>query len=64
MALTPSQIVAKSDARRGMKAKSYKLPITLIDKIAELSAQHNISQGELLRQAVELWELSFNTQEI
>ncbi|MFB6349132.1 hypothetical protein ACFBZI_06835 [Moraxella sp. ZJ142] len=56
MALTPSQIVAKSDAKRGVKAKTYKLPIELIDKIAQLSEQHNIPQGEIIRQAVGVWE--------
>ena len=55
---TLSQIVADSDARRGMKAKSYKLPIELIDKIATLSATHGITQGELIAQAVALWEHS------
>lgn len=53
-----SQIVADSDERRGVKAKSYKLPIELIDKIATLSAQHGISQGELIRQAVDAWQAS------
>lgn len=56
MAMSINEIKARSDEKRGVKAKTFKLPITFIAEIERLSAQHNIPQNQLLMQAVELFK--------
>ncbi|TCK01924.1 hypothetical protein EV694_0565 [Volucribacter psittacicida] len=59
MALSMNEIRARSDEKRGVKAKSYKLPIATIAKIEQLSKQLNIPQNQLIIQAVELFEQKY-----
>lgn len=56
MAMSINEIKARSDEKRGVKAKSYKLPLATIAKIEQLSKQLNIPQNQLIIQAVELFE--------
>ncbi|ACL32767.1 ribbon-helix-helix protein, CopG family [Glaesserella parasuis] len=58
MALSRSEIVARSDAKKGMQAKTYKLPQALVAEIELLAKQCGISQGLLIAQAVELFKQS------
>ncbi|HHF7319660.1 TPA: ribbon-helix-helix protein, CopG family [Haemophilus influenzae] len=53
MAKTMAEIVAKSDEKRGVKAKTYKLPIETIAKIEQLSQSLNIPQNQLIVKMVE-----------
>ncbi|CDF99143.1 hypothetical protein [Avibacterium paragallinarum] len=56
MAMSINEIKARSDVKRGVKAKSYKLPLATIAKIEQLSKQLDIPQNQLIIQAVELFE--------
>lgn len=58
MALSRSEIVAKSDLKRGYKNKALKLPLETIAKIEQLAASNGIPQSQLIVQAVELFEQS------
>lgn len=51
---TRTQINADSDAKRGVKAKTYKLKIELVDDIATLSDKLGITQAEVIGRAIEL----------
>lgn len=59
MAKTRAEIQAKSDAKRGVKAKTYKIPITLVNEIADLAKTHNISQGKVIAESVALFKAKF-----
>ena len=56
MAMSINEIKARSDLKRGVRAKTYKLPETTIAKIEQLSKQLNIPQNQLIIQAIELFE--------
>lgn len=58
MATTNAQRVAKSDAKRGIKLKAFKLPEAFIVKIEQLAEANGIPQNQLIMQAVELFEKS------
>ncbi|MFY1028320.1 ribbon-helix-helix protein, CopG family [Actinobacillus seminis] len=58
MAMSRSEIVARSDAKKGMQAKTYKLPIAVVAKIEQLAKDNGIPQNQLIIQAVELFEQS------
>lgn len=58
MKLSINEIKNRSDEKRGVKSKSYKLPLTVIVEIEQLSKQFNIAQNQLIIQAVELWKKS------
>ena len=53
MAKTMAEIVAKSDEKRGVKAKTYKLPIETIAKIEQLAKSLDIPQNQLIVKMVE-----------
>ncbi len=53
MAMSRNEIQAKSEAKRGIKAKSFKLPVAFIAEIEALSERLGIPQNQLLIQAVE-----------
>lgn len=53
MKLSTNQLKALSDERRGVKAKTFKLPIAFIAEIEQLSAQLNIPQNQLIIKAIE-----------
>lgn len=58
MAMSINEIKARSDEKRGVKAQAYKLPITVINEIKQLSEQYGIPQNQLIIQAVELFKQS------
>ncbi|WP_303820102.1 ribbon-helix-helix protein, CopG family [Actinobacillus minor] len=53
MAMSRNEIQAKSEAKRGIKAKSFKLPVAFIAEIEALSERLCIPQNQLIIQAVE-----------
>lgn len=55
MAQSKNDIQAKSDAKRGVKAHGYKLPIETIAEIARLSKASGKSQAAVITEAVALW---------
>ncbi|MBK0062633.1 MULTISPECIES: hypothetical protein [unclassified Acinetobacter] len=59
MAKSTTQIQAESDNKRGIKAKTYKLPITTVELIDELSKEHGIPQNQLITQAIALLDEKF-----
>ena len=54
MAKTQAQIQERSDAKRGVRAKSYKLPETTIALIAELAEQTGLPQSPVITAAVKM----------
>lgn len=58
MAMSINEIKARSDERRGVKVKGFKLPITFITELEQLSRDLGIPQNQLLMQAVELFKQS------
>ncbi|OOF50705.1 ribbon-helix-helix protein, CopG family [Rodentibacter trehalosifermentans] len=54
--LTLTEIQKRSEEKRGIKLKGFKLPITVIAEIEQLSHQLNIPQNQLIIQAVELFK--------
>lgn len=53
MALSRTEIVNRSDAKRGIKLKAFKLPLEVIAEIEALSQKLNIPQNQLIIQAVQ-----------
>lgn len=47
MALSRTEIVKRSEAKSGIKAKTFKLPLALIAEIEQLATAYNLSQGHL-----------------
>lgn len=58
MALSRSEIVAKSDAKRGYKNKALKLPLETIALIEQLAQEQGITQGQLIVEAVKQYQES------
>lgn len=56
MAMSRNEIQAKSEAKRGIKQKSFKLPLEVIAEIEALSQQHNIPQNQLIIQAIQQYK--------
>lgn len=56
MTLSRTEITKRSDDKRGIKLKAFKLPLAMIEKIEQLSAQHNIPQNQLIIQAISAFE--------
>lgn len=56
--LTTTEIQKRSDEKRGIKLKSFKLPVAVISKIEQLAQAHDIPQNQLIIQAVALFEQS------
>lgn len=55
MALTRHEIQQKSDARRGLKVRGYKLPVETVDEIARLAKASGKSQAAVITEAIALW---------
>ncbi|AIK89316.1 hypothetical protein Q7267_11325 [Glaesserella parasuis] len=53
MKLSINEIKARSDEKRGVKAKSYKLSVETIALIEQLARERNIPQNQLIKLAVE-----------
>ena len=51
-----SQAQKKSDEKRGMVAKSYKLPRALVDDIARAAAASGKPQAVIIAEAFALWQ--------
>ncbi|QQF85668.1 hypothetical protein [Histophilus somni] len=56
MATTNAERVAKSDAKRGIKLKAFKLPLEVIEEIEQISQQLGIPQNQLIIQALECFK--------
>ncbi|EAB6803390.1 hypothetical protein EI048_18555 [Escherichia coli] len=54
MAQSIADIQAKSDAKRGVKSKSYKLPLSTIKLIEQLSNQTGKPQSAIITEAVKI----------
>lgn len=58
MALSRAVIQKKSDEKRGVKSKGYKLPIEIIDLIIELSSKTEKSQSKIIEEAILMYKKS------
>ncbi|OCG39039.1 hypothetical protein A9G29_09680 [Gilliamella sp. Fer2-1] len=58
MALSRAVIQKKSDEKRGVKSKGYKLPIEIIDAIIALSAETGKSQSKIIEEAILMYRKS------
>lgn len=58
MALTRAEIQKRSDERRGVKPKSYKLSLETIDTIIALSEGTGKSQSKIIEEAIQLYKNS------
>ena len=56
MAMTMSEIVKKSEEKRGMVAKTYKLPRHLVEDIAEAAKTTGKPQATIIAEAFALWQ--------
>lgn len=54
MTMSRTEHQNRSDEKRGVKAKSYKLPLSTIADIEQLSRERGIPQNQLIIQAVEM----------
>ena len=55
MVLTRTQIQARSDTKRGIKVKSFKLEIETIELIEQLASQLGVAQAALIKAAIEAY---------
>ncbi|OOF39971.1 ribbon-helix-helix protein, CopG family [Rodentibacter genomosp. 2] len=58
MALSRTEINARSEAKRGIVTKAFKIPQSVSQDIDELAIALGISKGKVLQQAVELLKQS------
>lgn len=58
MAMSRSEYQKRSDEKRGIKLKAFKLPQVVISEIEQLSQQLGIPQNQLIIQAVEAFKQS------
>lgn len=58
MTMTNAEKVARSDAKRGIQAKTYKLPQSVVAEIEQLAKENGIAQNQLIIQAIELFKQS------
>ena len=49
--MSRKEIQAKSDTKRGVKVKGFKLPIEIIEEIESLSKALNIPQNQIIIEA-------------
>ena len=54
MAQSRVDIQQKSDERRGVRAKAYKLPVSIIELVEALSKDTGMPQSTVISKAVEL----------
>ncbi|MEX9214819.1 hypothetical protein AB7W40_22570 [Providencia rettgeri] len=55
MAQSITAIQKRSDEKRGVKSKGYKLPVTTIDLIASLADEAGKSQSNIITEAIALY---------
>ena len=53
MALSRAEINARSEAKRGIVTKAFKIPQRVSEDIDRLSVELGISKGKVLEQAIE-----------
>lgn len=53
--LTKQEIQKRSDEKRGVKLKSFKLPIETLTKLEQLSAKTGTPQAHLIIQMIDKW---------
>ncbi|MCK3654276.1 hypothetical protein A4G19_15805 [Pasteurellaceae bacterium Macca] len=58
MALSRTEIVKRSETKHGIKLKAFKLPITVIEEIEQLSKTLGIPQNQLIIQAFQQFKQS------
>ncbi|MDG6247035.1 ribbon-helix-helix protein, CopG family [Glaesserella parasuis] len=58
MALSRTEINARSEAKRGIVTKSFKIHQSVSEQIDCLAVELGISKGKVLEQAIELFEQS------
>lgn len=56
MTLSRTEINARSDEKRGVKLKAFKLSLELIAEIEQLAEKHNIPQNKLIAEAIEAFK--------
>lgn len=56
MVMSRSEINEKSNEKRGVVAKTYKLKKDLVERIEKLSIELNIPQSRIIEKAIELLE--------
>lgn len=56
MALSKSEIQKRSDEKRGVKPKGYKLTIETIELISELSRQTGAPQSKIIENAILMYQ--------
>lgn len=56
MALSKAEIQKRSDEKRGVKSKGYKLSIETIEMIATLSKSTGTAQGTIIEEAIKLYK--------
>ena len=54
MAQSIADIQRKSDEKRGVRSKGYKLPVETIDLIAEIAAKTGRAQSAIITEAVKM----------
>ncbi|MCK3656501.1 hypothetical protein A4G19_12340 [Pasteurellaceae bacterium Macca] len=57
-ALSRTEIVKRSETKHGIKLKAFKLPITVIEEIEQLSKTLGIPQNQLIIQAFQQFKQS------
>jgi predicted DNA-binding ribbon-helix-helix protein len=55
MAQSQTDIQKRSDEKRGVKVKSFKLSILTIQLIEQMAKEHGIAQNALITEAVEYY---------
>ncbi|MCX8587306.1 MULTISPECIES: ribbon-helix-helix domain-containing protein [unclassified Gilliamella] len=56
MALSKSEIQKRSDEKRGVKSRGYKLPIETIELISELSKLTGTPQSKIIENAISMYK--------
>ena len=56
MALSRAEIQKRSDNKRGVKSKGYKLSLETIEMISALSKSTGKPQGTIIEEAIKLYE--------
>ena len=61
MALSRAEIQKRSDNKRGVKSKGYKLSLETIEMISVLSKSTGKSQGTIIEEAIKLYEDNYKS---
>ncbi|MDF7657658.1 ribbon-helix-helix protein, CopG family [Erwiniaceae bacterium L1_54_6] len=61
MIQSASDIQKRSDEKRGIKPKTYKLPLSTIARIESLASLKGISQGAIITAAIDIYDQSLKS---